>query len=421
MLCLEKMFRKLLHFSNNQIKQVKAGGLTVLLKKLFALFLVLLSLPIALLIRLLRPLVVIRFGALQSERIGHFAANVDLYLCQRNSGRQNSRNFDIFYCNDRISNYQLKKMWARVMPIYNLAKWVDKVNRLLPLAKEYTVDLTACRDVKGLIRRSKSHISFTAEEESLGRQGLKAIGVPSGGSFVCFQARDSAYLEATLGKNKNWRYHDYRDSDINNYIPAAEELAGRGHFVVRMGAIVKKRLDTGNPMIVDYATRGRSDFLDIYLGAKCRFFLCDTVGTYAIGEIFRRPILWVNYIPLEYAPSWNENYLFIPKKLWLSAERRFLTFEQILKSGIGRYLSSRQYEQMGIEVIENTPQEISDAAIEMDKRLKGTWQESEEDKQLQKHFWELFKISDLNHIFLSRIGAQFLRQNQELISQDCLL
>lgn len=51
----------------------------------------------------------------------------------------------------------------------------------------------------------------------------------------------------------------------------------------------------------------------------------------------------------------------------------------------------------------------------MDERLKGMWQTTEEDEELQRRFWSLFKPSELNRVFRSRIGAEFLRQNRELL------
>ena len=54
-------------------------------------------------------------------------------------------------------------------------------------------------------------------------------------------------------------------------------------------------------------------------------------------------------------------------------------------------------------------------AIEMDERLKGTWQATKEDEELQTEFWSLFKPSEFNKVFVSRIGADFLRRNRELL------
>jgi len=96
-------------------------------------------------------------------------------------------------------------------------------------------------------------------------------------------------------------------------------------------------------------------------------------------------------------------------------EHRFLTFGETLDSGIGRFSKSEQYEQLGIEVVENTPEEITALAVEMDERLEGTWQTTEEDEERQRRFWSLFKPSELHGTIVSRIGAEFLRQNRELL------
>ena len=82
---------------------------------------------------------------------------------------------------------------------------------------------------------------------------------------------------------------------------------------------------------------------------------------------------------------------------------------------IGRFLKTEQYEKAGIELIDNTPEEITSVALEMDGRLKGTWQSIEEDEKLQRRFWALFKPDDLNSVFRARVGTEFLRQNRQLL------
>ena len=67
---------------------------------------------------------------------------------------------------------------------------------------------------------------FTAEEECAGRAALEEIGIPHGAPFVCFAARDSAYLDARY-PGRDWSYHDYRDCAIHNFKAAAEELVNR--------------------------------------------------------------------------------------------------------------------------------------------------------------------------------------------------
>lgn len=339
---------------------------------------------------------------------------------------QDSRAIDIFYYGSYASdpcNRQLKRMFDRKLNVSQIAHSVDWVNRRVPGGGAHVVprhrrDLYHDRDPQGLYEQTSCHLSFTEEEERFGQQSLGEIGIPNGAAFVCFHSRDDAYLdtfapraEGTVG----WQYHDYRNSDVRNYLPAAEELTQRGHFAIRMGAAVNQPLDSTDPMIIDYATRFRTDFLDIYLGAKCRFFVCDTAGIYGVPRIFRRPLCWVNYVPLEHVHSWSATDLFIPKKLWLGEEGRFMTFREILDTDTGRLLRSEDYAQRHIEVVESTSEEITAVTVEMDERLNETWHANKDDEKLQKRFWSLFERSVLHGKVESRIGAEFLRQNQDLL------
>lgn len=404
-----------------QRQQVLEGGWPVFWRKALELLKLLLllpfALPVVLLIRLLRPFIIVRFAPIFSSRIGHFAGNTEIYLCERAAGINvpSHRSLDLFYYKSPICNTQLKKMWDRTLHVVPFdITLLDRLNRRLPGGQVHgNLMPNHDRDVYGLLDNTPPHLCFTADEERLGKAGTNALGIPEGTPFICFHARDSAYLK-TIYKNFDASYHDYRDSNINNYLPAAEELSRRGYYAVRMGAVVAEALDISNPRIIDYAANGhRSDFMDIYLGAKCSFFISSGTGIDAIPMIFRRLSAFVNFVPLEYGRFWQSGHLFIPKKHWLRDERRFMTFREILDSGAGRFLFGRQFEQLGIELIENTPEEILSLAIEMDERLKGIWRTTDEDEELQRRFWSLYKPSELNGVFRARIGAEFLRQNRD--------
>ncbi|MBU1121689.1 MAG: TIGR04372 family glycosyltransferase, partial [Candidatus Omnitrophica bacterium] len=384
-------------------------------KKCLGILFLILSIPLVLIIRFLRPFCLIRFGVLPSNRIGHFAANTEIYLCERDKGSNYPKKIDIFYYNGEISNYQLKKMWDRTLRIWFLGKWVDKANRLFLGYQANVVPINCDIDSSGFLRQTKPHLSFISDEEYLGQAELRKMGLPVGNPFICFIARDKEYLKSTQ-PDIDWGYHNYRDADINNYIPAMEELTPRGYFALRMGAMVGKKINISNPNIIDYASNGRSDFLDVYLSAKCDFFVCDTAGVSSLPIVFRRPIAWVNYIPLKLAPIGSLDDLFIPKKLWLLREERFLTFSEIFNSEIGGFTRNFQYEQQGIKVVENTPEEIRGLVIEMEERIKGQCQRNTEDKRLQERFWTLFKSDSINNkSFPARVGADFLRKNKELL------
>ena len=383
---------------------------------------------VVLVIRLIRPWLLVRWSTLQSSRIGHFSLNTEVYYCEREAGINlpSQRYVDCFFMDQVIANKQLANMWKRVLhiwpnwtrsPIY-LANWLNpgKANHILPDRIE------GDRDIHNLVDHCPPHLNFNSKETDRGEAGLHMMGIPTGVPFVCLMVRDSAYLD-THSPNQDWSYHNYRDSDIQNYVLAAEELANRGYFVIRMGAVVRESMKSCHPRIIDYATNGmRSDFMDIYLSAKCEFCISGVAGFDAVPFIFRRPIVWVNFVPLGYLPASGAQFMGITKHYYSLHKGRNLTFKEIFANGTGFYLRTSDYESKGVQMIENTPEEIRDVVVEMAERLKNTWQAQEDDEALQRKFWDIFpsnaRSSDgslLHGKILSRFGAAFLRENSELL------
>ena len=93
-----------------------------------------------------------------------------------------------------------------------------------------------------------------------------------------------------------------------------------------------------------------------------------------------------------------------------------MTFKEIFESGAGRFLHTEKYNKLGIELIENTPDEILDVSMEMHHRLNNTWETTEEDEELQKEFWRQFPKSELHGEIHARIGSDWLRKNRELLN-----
>ena len=93
-----------------------------------------------------------------------------------------------------------------------------------------------------------------------------------------------------------------------------------------------------------------------------------------------------------------------------------MKFKEIFASGAGRFLQTALYEKLGIELIENTPDEILDVSMEMQQRLSDTWETTEEEEASQMRFWDMFPKSELHGDEIqARIGASFLKQNQDLL------
>ena len=395
----------------------------------------LISIPIVILIRLIRPWFLIRWQELITSRIGHFSMNTDLYCCKRDAGVNSpSQMFlDVFCLRKYVCNKQLEKMWRHRLII--LPRWLIipllRVNRFFNIfisgGNYHEIELqdsNSDRDVYNLCEKFQAHIGFNKEEELKGKEILKKFGIPHNAKFVCLNVRDSVYLDRYKEHNlRDWSYHNFRDGDIDRYVLAAEELASRGYYIFRMGVKVLKPLKSSDPKIIDYANSDmRSNFMDIYLAAKCSFCLSTAAGIDGVSHIFRRPIAYI-FMPLGYLVGNNENNLIITKHHKHKKNKRELTVSEIFSSNVAVAKSTDVYELNDVELEENSPEEIKDLVIEMDERLNGRWKDTKEDLLLQKRFWSIFedRIKRLNlkkplhGKTKARFGAKFLRENQNWI------
>ena len=100
--------QKLKSFWFRQIRQIKDGGWTVILRKVKVLFNKFINLPffmigytfavpVVLFIRIIRPWKLIRFGYFWPSRIGHFILDVDYYLIEKQLVLQEKKVTDIFF------------------------------------------------------------------------------------------------------------------------------------------------------------------------------------------------------------------------------------------------------------------------------------------------------------------------------------
>ena len=106
-------------YIERQLVQIRQGGNAVLFRKLKAAFrfcaklpLLIFAIPIVVASRLIRPWLLVRWGSLPSLRIGHFALNTELYLCERDLGinMPGQRFVDCFFIGPPICNQPSAKM-----------------------------------------------------------------------------------------------------------------------------------------------------------------------------------------------------------------------------------------------------------------------------------------------------------------------
>jgi putative glycosyltransferase (TIGR04372 family) len=374
-------------------------------------------LPIVPVLFVLKYVLRIQFIRIRDGRIGHLAENTELFLRRIELGINKKKLKYIGIASITPANKQLLSMIKRRILTIRIPQ-PKAIKYFLKILASYSI-LNKWRLFYVLTFKSNEYyefdngkpaLSFVEEEENKGKEILKEIGVDKW--FICFHARDPCYLQDKYKGDTS--YLHFRNNDINNMIKAAEYITEKGGYAIRMGAKVEKKLATKDPNVIDYASNYRSDFGDIYLPAKCKFFLGDGCGINQIAQIFNLPVAWANVAPIMY-PPFSKRDLFIPKKIWSIEKNRLLTFKEIIDSEIFEYFDTKLYEKAKLKLIENTPEDILNITKEMYERLNGTWVTTKEDEELQKKYKSLIKPGQHCYGFTAKVGAIFLRENKDLL------
>ncbi|MBG0791832.1 MAG: TIGR04372 family glycosyltransferase [Desulfovibrionaceae bacterium] len=369
-------------------------------------------LPVALLIALFNKISPVPFKiyALRVNRIGQMAGNQEELCCQLDLGLL-PREFRVFIHRDRPCNTVLLDMQKRILPIRNaFLPLFDVCHKLGGLGvSSMEIERYLGQDWEQWVPRTPRHLSFSEAETTEAKRQCRELGIDPDAPFVPVLSRDISYLAHIKEPTDN---DSYRNDDINTYIPAMEFLADNWK-VVRMGSVVGTELNTVHPGIIDYSRSGkRSELLDVYLSAQCAFFLSCATGLDAIASCcFRRPVLYVNFLPVSNAPILKPGSILIPKKFWHRKERRYLKLSELIRSGAWDMLLPRHLDPLDIEIHTNSADEIHAVTEEMYARLQGTWTETEEDRENQKRFWSQYAKFSPNYKCVGLIGRDFLREN----------
>jgi len=398
---------KIKTFTSKQIFDVKTYGMSELFRKFYLLIKVLFRIPVdiiailpCLIIRLISPWIIIRIERFPCGNFGNLAEFPALYHCEKklkiDLPKKNYIDLVYIHYNDKVYNRQLTKMWKKKFNFLHgyLLEPINRVNRFIPGWQTHAIETLVPpkngRDIDNLIEKYQP-LNFTSEEEIKGEKVLNKFGLKNGDKFVCLAVRDGAYQQQKISSRyRDWSYHDYRNQDIDNYILAAEELTKRGYYIFRMGVVANKPFKSNNPKIIDYVNSNlRSDFMDVYLGAKCTFCISTGYGFDELPYIFRRPIAYLT-IPLGTLYSYSEKFLLLTKHHILKKEKRRLSLSEIFSYGVAYAMDTKIFRQKGIELVDNTPNEIKDMAIEMAENLETKKKLNPEDDKLQKTFKKLY-------------------------------
>jgi len=404
----------------------------MIFRKLFKLLLLPFSIFVIFLISLIRPIILIRFGIIPTERFGHLATNLEIYNSEKIILDKKSFYIilDIFCFAGRFGNKFLMKMIRRkyiLLPeifISTVIFLIKKLHFHQHLVPKYSYGY----DIYNLIYPNQTRLKFTNKELLHGYALLKKINISSNDKIVTFFIRDESYNKEIFGEFND--YHKYRNSEIRTYQPAANYLSQKNYKIIRMGRLSKESL-IEDKNIIDYSSSNiKCDFLDLFISSISNFFITNNTGLETPStHIFRKSGVIANFLPYLNINfyKWVPYSILLPKKI--KKNGMLLTYSEIFTSSLSGYIDTKDYKKDNLEILDNTAEEILEATKEYisyqnDKSffLKG------EDVILQKKFWEIynknfnlkfFRYTEYyekdfnleNHKITAIISPNFLRKN----------
>lgn len=185
------------------------------------------------------------------------------------------------------------------------------------------------------------------EHETRGRETLSKMGLEPDLWFVALHVREGVGSQ----------HRANADADITTYLDAIRFISDQGGQVIRMGAPGIKPLPE-IPRVVDYANSPfKSDWMDVYLWASCRFMIGTASGPLSVPPTFGRPVLYTNCPCIGINPGYQLGSLMLPKLYYSDTEQRLCTFREILSSPLG-WTVSRETGTDGTRIIDNQAEDI---------------------------------------------------------------
>lgn len=250
-------------------------------------------------------------------------------------------------------------------------------------------------------------LALPEAEAERGWLQLEKLGVPAGSWFVCLHVREAGFHNAWHTINPGTR-----NADPSTYSQAIEAVVARGGFVIRVGDTSMSPMKDV-PGLIDYAhSEAKSEWMDIFLCAECRFFIGTNSGLGLIPPVFGIPCVLTNWSPIA-IPNWYPQDLFIPKLVRSVLENRVLTFEEMFCTRVGWAQFEKYFKENGLEVVDNSPEELRDLVVEMLDRLSGEIDYTGDDL-VRLTLFEKQSQQFAGYVG-SRMGRDFLRKHSALL------
>ena len=321
--------------------------------------------------------------------LGHFVYEADRYI-SLNLGKGYKTYFTTQP--DIANSYFLKILKQKlkfvprflILPVYiahhtlpNCGKYVLKIGSVAAMPDEV------------LVRQTDPWFSINSLENSSFQSKIYHQGKVK--PLVALFLRDVDFRSRTYN-TLTITSSDYRDVNEDNYIPFARSLSTR-FSIIKMGRAGKYHQGRDNQYWYNYSnSKVQSDFNDFFLTGNSDICITTDSGSLSIPLLFRKKIVQTNLslFGLIEGPS---STIVTLKDHRCIANGRLLSLEELVRLGIHRISDQKSFNLLGVEVIENSPDDLYRLAQEVEEIYGGIWCPNKLNEKVNSKMRERFSAS----------------------------
>ena len=211
-------------------------------------------------------------------------------------------------------------------------------------------------------------LKLNKDQFERGQKILNKIGIKNNDWYVLLHVRDI---------NDN---HNFRNSNPITYIKAIKKIISNGGYVIRMGRNEKIKFPEIKGLIDYPFTSIKSDFMDIFLAATCKFCIGTSSGFASLPTYFNRPLMLVNCLPTGAYFELRKEDMFLPKILVNKNTNKVLSIEKYFNLPVGTYFNNEIYEKNNLEIYNNSEEELELTTQEM---IDNTFAKKNDEKDIK--------------------------------------
>jgi len=239
-------------------------------------------------------------------------------------------------------------------------------------------------------------------------------------NFVGLYSRNSLYVKKNNLNDKN--FHGYRDFDFEDFKLAINFLKNQNSIIKLGESYLEENFEQFKTKIFTSLDFNSNEEVDYILNAYSRYNVMGDSGVTGISSMLRKKIVYVNLIPLnlERLSYCSPGSIILPKKIYDLKKSRYLTFSENLEINFSLHSMNNPYEENNLKVINNSPEDILNAIVEMENKIKNVSNDNE-GKRLNEVFWKNISKKDFDKIKYLKdkqeltISSSFLKKNQDLL------